>query len=311
VALLWASGFWRCQAQPFAPDASQSAPCASAALPERAYSLKLTSFVPQPNHAAGALLETRVNGGPPLHLLLDSGAAHITLDARASARSAIAALAESHLVGVGGSPARSARIGIARAVDAGPLEFRDCRVDVVPGSLAAGIDGVIPMSLFGAFLVRLDLSGEALDLMPYPQPGAAQYAGLETAVLKEDLLFMLGAMNGALQGYILLDTGACYSAISRRTAQVLKSSLVSELELRGPNGAVSGGLIDGGVRFHMAGWSLTAEPVVALDLAAFSALNGIETAGVLGYPALRFSVLTVDYRDALVRIDSGAGHRLR
>jgi hypothetical protein len=273
-------------------------------LPERVYSLKLTPFVPQPNQVSGALLEVRINGGPFLHLLLDSGAAHITLDAKASARSAIAAVAESHLVGVGGSPPRTAGAGIARTVDAGPLHFENCRVDVAPGRLARGIDGVIPMSLFGAFLVRLDLSGESLGLMPYPERAAAPTAGFAAAILREDLLFMRGALNGALEGYILLDTGACYSAISRRTAQVLKSSLVSAIDLRGPNGAVDGGLIGGGIRFQVAGRSLTAEPVVALDLAAFSALNGVETAAVLGYPTLRSSVLTVDYRDALVRIDA-------
>src|ERR1035437_8256723 len=145
LAVLCASGFWCCQAQP----------------PERAYSLKLTSFVPEPNHASGMLVEARINGGPTLHLLLDSGAAHITLNARASARSAIAAVVGAHLVGVGESPAKS---GIAAVVDAGPLQFRDCRVDVAPSRLARGIDGVIPLSLFGGFLIRLDLPDKTLDL---------------------------------------------------------------------------------------------------------------------------------------------------
>jgi hypothetical protein len=182
---------------------------------------------------------------------------------------------------------------------------------VVPGALAGGIDGVIPMSLFGGFLIRLDLPGKALDLSPYPERGAARTAGFETAVLREDMLYLRGDMNDALDGYILLDTGACYSAISRRTAQALRCSLISAADLRGPSGSVNGGFIDGGIRFRVAGASLTAEPVVALDLAAFSAFNGVETAGVLGYPTLLHSVLTVDYRDALVHIDSAAGHRLR
>jgi hypothetical protein len=125
------------------------------------------------------------------------------------------------------------------------------------------------------------------------------------------MLYLRGDMNDALDGYILLDTGACYSAISRRTAQALRCSLISAADLRGPSGSVNGGFIDGGIRFRVAGASLTAEPVVALDLAAFSAFNGVETAGVLGYPTLLHSVLTVDYRDALVHIDSAAGHRLR
>jgi hypothetical protein len=252
---------------------------------------------------SGALLQVRINGGAPLHLLLDSGAAHITLDARASAKSAIRAVSESQMVGLGESPARAARSGMAATVDAGGLQFRNCRVDMAPGRLAAGIDGVIPLSLFGRFLIRLDLPGKALDLMPYAD-GAAQTAGSARMIPRGDVLFVRGSLDGALEGYILLDTGASYSAISRPAAQALGSSLVSTVGLRGAGGAVKGDEIAAAIRFHIAGQSLTAEPVVALDLAGFSASNGVETVGVLGYPALRASILTVNYRDGLVRVDA-------
>ena len=261
------------------------------------------SFAPRPPLASGVLLQVRINSGPPLRLLLDSGASRITLDARASVRSALAAVAESHLVGAGEAPTRPVRSGVAGSVDVGPLQFRNCRVDMAPGVLAEGIDGVIPMSLFGGFLIRLDLPGKALDLTPYPD-GAAQPAGTVPAILRDDLLFVRGALNDALEGYILLDTGASYSAVSQRTAKVLRSSPVSSIDLRGAGGAVNGDLITAGVRFQVAGRSFTADPVVALDLAALSALNGVDAIGVLGYPALRASILTVNYRDALVRIDN-------
>ena len=277
-------------------------PCGSVMAPERAYSLRLTSFVPEPNRVSGVLLEARINGGPPLHLLLDSGASYIALDARASARAAVSAVSESHLVGMGESPARPARSGVAGVVDVGPLRFGNCRVDVPPGRLAQGIDGVIPLSLFGGFLIRLDLPGKVLDLTPFGD--RAPTAGFAHAIVRRDLLFMPAALNEAVEGYVLLDTGASYSAISHRAAQALRSALVSTVGLRGANGAVNGDLIEAAVQFHVAGWNLTAEPIVALDLADFSAFNGVETAGVLGYPALRASILTVSYRDALVRIDA-------
>jgi hypothetical protein len=173
-----------------------------------------------------------------------------------------------------------------------------------PGRLAQGIDGVMPLSLFGGFLIRLDLPGKVLDLTPFADRGAAPTAGYAHAIVKRDLLFMRAALNDALEGFILLDTGASCSAISHRTAQALRSSLVSTVGMRGANGAVDGDLIAAGVRFDVAGWNVTADPVVAVDLAGFSAFNGVETIGVLGYPALRASILTVDYRDALVRIDA-------
>jgi hypothetical protein len=277
---------------------------------DRAYSLRLTSFVPEPGQASGALLDARIDGGPLLHLLLDSGAAQITLDARAAARSSVAPVAESHLVGVGESPVRPARSGIAGAVDLGPLHLRNCRIEIATGKLAGGIDGVIPLSLFGGFLIHLDLPGKTLDLTPYPDGAATPTAGSARAVLNGDVLFVRGTLDDTLEGDVLLDTGASYSAVSRRTAQVLRSSLVLAVGLRGANGAVNGELVESGVRFQVAGRSLVAEPVVALDLAGFSAFNGVETIGILGYPALRTSILTVNYRDGLVRIDApqSGGH---
>jgi predicted aspartyl protease len=304
VVLLGVSGVPHCLAQaPSGRDASQAAPCGSVMACERAYSLRLSSFVPEPNRVSGAILEARINGGPPLRLLLDSGASYITLDARASARSAVSAASESHLVGIGESPARPARSGVAVAVEVGPLRLGNCRIDVAPGRLAQGIDGVIPLSLFGGFLIRLDLPGKVLDLTPYADR-AAPTAGYAHAIVKRDLLFMRAALNGALEGYILLDTGASYSAVSHGAAQALRSALVSTVGLRGANGAVDGDLIEAAVQFHVAGWNLTAEPIVALDLAGFSAFNGVETIGVLGYPALRDSMLTVSYRDAMVHLDA-------
>jgi len=267
-----------------AQNLPRSAPCSLSVSPGRIYSLNLTPYVSDAGNVAGLLLEARINGGPLLRLLLDSGAARIALDARASSRS-----------------------GVASTVDAGPLQYRDCQVDVAPRGLASGIDGVIPISLFAGFLVHLDFPGKALDLTPYPELGLVP-SGFEPATLRDGLLFLRGAMNNAPPGNILLDTGACYSAVSRRTARLLTSSLLAPADLRGPNGPVDGGFLEESVRFQVAGRSLTGEPVVALDLAAFNALNDIETDGVLGYPALRYSVLTVDYRDALVRIDGAAGH---
>ena len=299
--IIGALGVARCFAQPLP---SLQTPCGTAVPTERAYSLRLSSFAPRPQQASGLLLQARINGGPPLHLLLDSGAAHITLDARASAKSAVATVSELYLAGAGGSPSRLARSGVAGVVEVGPLQFRNCRVDMASGGLAGGIDGVMPMSIFGSFLIRLDLSGKTLDLLPYPDSGAIQTAGFAHAVLKNDLLFLRGLLNDELEGHILVDTGASYSAISRRTAHVLKSSPISVVDLRGANGAVNADLIAGGIRFQVAGQNLTAQPVVALDLSAFSALNGVDTIGILGYPDLRSSILTISYRDALVRIDA-------
>ena len=47
----------------------------------------------------------------------------------------------------------------------------------------------------------------------------------------------------------------------------------------------------------------TDTPVMVVGLHHFEQYNQIELAGILGYPALRESVITIDYRDGLVGID--------
>jgi hypothetical protein len=44
--------------------------------------------------------------------------------------------------------------------------------------------------------------------------------------------------------------------------------------------------------------------VVAVDLSTASRYHNLEIAGLIGFPALRDSVLTVSYRDAFIRISS-------
>jgi hypothetical protein len=73
--------------------------------------------------------------------------------------------------------------------------------------------------------------------------------------------------------------------------------------MQGATGWVAGETVEPGIRFRIAGQELTVDHPVALDLTTVSRFNGIEMIGVLGYPELRHTVLTVNYRDALVRIE--------
>jgi hypothetical protein len=173
------------------------------------------------------------------------------------------------------------------------VAFANCPVAVVRGRVAEGVDGVIPVSLFGGFLVRLDLPARALALTPYPDGAPARTAGLSPTVPNRNLLLMKAALDGAREGYVLLDTGAAYTGISLQTARALRSRV----------GAVAGEMIEPGIRFRIADQELTADHPMAVDLTTVSRYNGVEMIGVLGYPELRNTILTVNYRDALVGIE--------
>ena len=294
-----------CRPQPVAMPRA-SAPAASGTRlisPYREYVLPLTSFAPAPDRVAGVLLKARINGGPVLRLLLDSGAEQIAIDRRAAAKSALQAVSDFLLVGAGDSPTRAAAAGIAERVEIGPVAFANCPVNVVRGPVADGVDGVIPVSLFGGFLVRLDLPARTLALTPYPDGAPARTAGFSPTIPNRNLLLTKAALDDAREGYVLLDTGAAYTGISLQTARALRSRPVESFHMQGAAGAVAGEMVEPGIRFRIADQELTADHPVALDLTTVSRYNGVEMIGVLGYPELRNTILTVNYRDALVGIE--------
>lgn len=269
----------------------------------QSHTLKLGSFVIPPSSPAGLLLKVRIDSGPVLRLLLDSGAQFIVLDKSAAARSRLSGGSELDLIGVGKQP-KSARMAKAGSVRIGDLVFHDCDVILADGRLLDGIDGVIPLSLFSGFLVRLDIPGKRLDLRPYPPDRPVDDGDLAQVRASNSLLFLKAVLNDSQEGYLLLDTGAFYSAISESTARALKYPrlFASPVSLQGGVGAAEGKMLSSGVRFRFGSRLVEANPVVVVSLDELQLHHRMEVAGIVGYPALRESILTISYRDGLVGI---------
>jgi hypothetical protein len=268
--------------------------------PYQPYELKLQPFYPIPSRPAGVLLHGRINGGPPLRLVLDSGAGFIVIGAKAARSAGISASSEMELVGLGSRPAR---VGWAETVEIGPVRFRNCRVALVEGNVIEGADGVIPLSLFSDFLLRLNLPEKTLGLIPYSrEQDLASPSSRE--VTQRDLLLVAAVLNGKQSGRVVLDTAAFCSAISREVAGSPRGLLAPEIRIEAGTGAATGQLVSSAVHFQIAGQELIPNEVVALDLSNLSRHYGMDVVGVLGFPALRPYVLTISYRDALVKIES-------
>ena len=269
----------------------------------QSHTFKLGSFVIPPSSPAGLLLKVRIDSGPGLRLLLDSGAQFIVLDKAAAVKSGLTGGSELDLIGVG-KPPKPARMVKAGRVRIGDLVFHDCDAIVADGKLLDGIDGVIPLSLFAGFLVRLDIPGKTLDLRPYPPDGWVDGADLTHVRASNDLLFLKAVLNDSHEGYILLDTGAFFSAISESTARALKYPrlFASSVPLQGGAGVTEGRILSSGVRFRFGSRLVEASPVVVVSLDELQLHHRMEVAGIVGYPALRESILTINYRDGLVGI---------
>ncbi len=252
--------------------------------PNRPYSFKLSSFETAGLGTTGLLLKVRVDGGPPLRLILDSGAEHLTLDRKAAARSGHTGGAPVVFMGAKGSLGAAFRTEAA-IVQIEDLTLRDCEMVVAERKLIDGIDGAIPLSLFSSFLVHLDIPGRSLSLEPFDSASPSTRDFIQ-AVPQKHLLFFETQLRNGFTGYVLLDTGAAVNVISKSAATELQRAhwFTEVISLRA------------GMR------ALALAPSVEMDLSAMGRRHQLTLCGILGYPGLSGSVITVDYRDARVQI---------
>lgn len=267
------------------------------------YRIKLDRFVVSPNRFAGLLVRARINGGPMLRLLVDSGSQYVVLNRRAALSSHCAGGSDFELIGAGAPAALPATLQTAETLELGDLTLRGVPLIVAGRTFADGIQGVLPLSILSGFLIRLDFPGKELDLLPYP-PREANNAGAVPILPSTQLLFVKGTVNETRTGYFLLDTGAVYTAISHNLAEQLHipDILAAHVPLRGGVADIDAPLLSGSVRVQIGSHRVTG-PVVAVDLSTVSRYHGLEISGLLGYSALCDSVLIANYRDGLVRIE--------
>jgi len=269
------------------------------------YQLKLGPFFTPPNRTSGLLAKARINGGPPLRLLLDSGAQFLVLDRKAAMRSGCVGGADLDLIGAGLRLAKVVKQVRARTVEIGDLTLHDTPLLITDQKLPDGIQGALPLSLFADFLIRLDIPAKTLDLLPYP-PQPADTHGAVRAVSSNHLLFLKGTYNEAHEGFFLLDTGASYNAISWNAARRLKisPSMAPLIPVHAGTAEMDVPLLADGVQLRIGDREITAEPLVVIDLSISTRYHNLEVDGLIGYPALAGSVLIVNYRDRLVLLNA-------
>jgi hypothetical protein len=270
----------------------------------RTFRFKLQPFVVPPSRVTGLVLAARINGGPPLRLLLDSGAKYIVLDRKSAAKSRCSGGAEMDLVGAGANAAKSAKAVEADTVEVSGLVMRKIAVVVAEHPLAEGIDGVLPLRLFGNFLIRLDVPAKSLELLPYPTDRAGVPPDAVPALANNDVLFVKCVVERGREGYFLLDTGASYNAVSTKLARELNgfAAFAASVPVRGGTVSMNAQEVDQPLRLQAGPNQVLFDSLVSVDLSTISRYHNFEVAGLIGYPAIRYSVLTVSYRDSLVHI---------
>ena len=280
------------------------------------YVLPMEVWSARPGLVNGLLLAVSINGSKPLRLVFDTGAAGIAISPRSAEKLGLEYMADAGLHGVGQSV--ETRKTLAESVRIGDLRLRNCVVDVADRALADDIDGVIGANLFQQFLVRLDARRRTLELLPYPDEAPwwqsqeqlwagrdrsvpAGMEGLTPVCQAAHLLLVSAKLDKDASGYLILDTGAAFSSVSRQMAAPFDEP--PDFDISGPGGGPVAAFRAGAIRLRLAGRNLTDPHAVTLDFARLSNVHGVEISGLIGYPMLSRCTLTLDYRDGLIGLD--------
>jgi hypothetical protein len=145
-----------------------------------------------------------------------------------------------------------------------------------------------------------------LELEPYSDGPQASDSAFVPVKAQHQLLFLETRLEEDHSGYLLLDTGSSYNVISNTAATALRQPRApsGSLPLVAGSGKISGRLLPGRVSFRYGSRMMALDPVVAVDLEELSRRHSMDVVGVIGYPALAGSVVTVNYRESLVRVQS-------
>jgi hypothetical protein len=272
--------------------------------PYHPYRLKLAAYFPDGRKQSGLLVVARVNGAKPVRLILDTGADGIFIDRRYAQAAGVERMAADRISGAGTASEESAWLGLAGRITIGSLEMENSLVHVTEKSPFPNADGVIGLNIFEKFLLRLDPAARVLDLIPFDDEADGSPAAADTIQILRvrNLLLVNPLVDGRQDRYFLLDTGASFSGTTGNdiTGSAGGKTGGLEVDVRGAAGRVDGVFAGRPMRVTMGARQFVDNKPVQLDLSELSHHEGVEISGIIGYPLLEKSVLTINYRAGLI-----------
>ncbi len=251
-----------------------------------------------------------MNGGEPAKLLLDTGAGGILINATLAARWRVKRLATTVVSGLGDTADLRGWVGLAERVRVGGVEFRDAVVTVSETASIGAEQGLLGTDIFEAFLVTLDLPNGVVRLEPFPggsddQPvdrGFQNDPEVERVYRLGHNLLIPTSVSGSEPALFIIDTGAGQTLIARDfAAELARMRSAENMPLRGISGKIDDIDAADDLKFKFGGYSLRCLDTLSTNLKRHADDMGIEVAGFLGFPMLKFFSITIDYRNGLVK----------
>lgn len=295
----------------------------------------LKTLMPDPHTVEGVEIKAVING-KQMNLLLDTGASGVLIKKGPAGGAGLVPALETKIGGIGNEGSVEAYFSYADSIKVGALEFQNCIVEVTESTNKEGrqilsqFDGLIGSDVFSSYLVSIDFPGEKLTLKPLPKDPNEQRAdplNLVSAgeVSDDDDLanhnryvapemrnytpfFRFGhgmliptKIGDAEPKLFVIDSGASSSFISPEAArEVTQVGADLDWQVTGISGKVDG--VSRARRMVMRFGRVSQEHLnmMAFDMSPISRSIGVDVAGFLGYTALGFMQMDIDYRDGLV-----------
>jgi len=250
--------------------------------------------------------------GYRLEVDLPKSKAKLQVDTAASGVFISRALADANGFQPGaGDPPGTVRV---ESVHIGPLEFRDCIVGVNEAPFPGKADGFIGTDMFASYLVTLDYPGSKLILAPLPKQAnivpqdrvvAPELHDFMPVYHRQQYLLVPAMLNNKSRRLFILDSGIRYSTMTSEVAHSVSSTKVN---FTNAMQTVSGSTLQvyrDSFDFQLANLTLSHQShILELDSSTIDQNAGMQVAGMLGFDMLHSFVLTIDYRDGLVKMES-------
>ncbi len=278
----------------------------------------LDAVLPSPvKGVRGYAVKARINGGKPVHLLLDTGASGILIHRKLAAKLKLDIIRSHDVKGIGDAGPVAGWIAQADALEIGPLQFLHPKLGVVDKNISDDADGVIGIDMFGRYLTTLNFPKNMLELRPLPRIGNNPYsdpasweeldrtkcpelASFHSVGIRGHLLIP-AVVNDKKAGFFILDTGAQVNLLSREfAAGMLKLGSAAE-EIRGISGATKTYAAYEDITLKMGGFTQKQRSMYVISLKDISRHSGFEISGIIGYPLLSHLAVTIDFRDGFIR----------
>lgn len=253
--------------------------------------------------------------GKPARLVLDTGAAGITLSHFAAERLGLARVTGATVRGIGDNTKLTGGYrAIAQRFQIGDVEYRDAVIAVADQNFVGIEDGLIGTNVMNEFQITLDFAAGKLRLAPLANyhPGA-ELADRTVSPQMENavrvfrfghILLVPVRVGNVTNKLFVLDSGAASTLISYElAAEVGNLSRNDKIALRGLNGRVGDVYKTGDLTLQFAGFEQKNLGMTAFDTWELSHRLGTEISGFLGLPVLDFFTLTIDYLDGLVKFE--------